>query len=66
MERNYSNIEIARALSTSGFKLVPDIVAGGGESGGSSGSLINILVANMIKDRMAPINIITPVESPIS
>lgn len=46
---NYARIEVARALATSGFKLVPDVVAGGsGQTGGST--LVDVLVANMIRD----------------
>jgi len=48
---NYAAIEVAKALSTSGFKLVPDIVAGGGTEGGAS-SLVNILVGMLIKDKL--------------
>jgi uncharacterized membrane protein YqiK len=47
---NYAAIEVARALASSGFKLVPDIIAGGGDGGGSS--LVNVLLAGMIKDQM--------------
>jgi uncharacterized membrane protein YqiK len=45
---NYAVIETAKALSASGFKLVPDIVAGG--EGGGSNSLMNIFLARLIKD----------------
>jgi regulator of protease activity HflC (stomatin/prohibitin superfamily) len=45
---NYAVIETAPALSASGFKLVPDIVAGG--EGGGSNSLMNIFLARLIKD----------------
>jgi|SRR5215210_836408 len=48
--RNYAAIEVAKALAGSGFKLVPDIVAGGGE--GDGGSLVNVLLAGIIKDQM--------------
>jgi hypothetical protein len=47
--RNYAGIEIAKALSASGFKLVPDVlVAGGGGEGGNS--LVSVLLANLIRD----------------
>ncbi len=48
---NYAVIETAKALAGSGFKLVPDIVAnssGNGKVGGSS--LIDVLLANLIRD----------------
>jgi uncharacterized membrane protein YqiK len=44
---NFALIETAKALASSGFKLVPDIVAGGGGPEGS-GSLVNVLLANLI------------------
>jgi len=48
---NYAGIEISKALAASGFKLVPDVVvsgSGGGADGGSS--LVNVLLANLIRD----------------
>lgn len=47
---NYASVEIARALSTSGQKLVPEIVAGG--SGSDGGSIVNVLMALMMKGYM--------------
>ena len=48
---NYAVIETAKALSTSGFKLVPDIVAsGGGAAGPDSNSLVSVLLANLIQE----------------
>lgn len=41
-------IEVARSLASSGQKLVPDIVAGGGQNGPST--LVEMLMANMFKD----------------
>lgn len=49
---NYAAIEVARALASSGFKLVPDIVAGGSEAGGQS-SLVNTLMAMVIRDQIS-------------
>ena len=46
---NYAAIEVAKALATSGFKLVPDIVAGGQ---GASGGLVDVLLANLVKDQL--------------
>ncbi|MGE5496867.1 MAG: SPFH domain-containing protein [Syntrophothermus sp.] len=48
---NYAAIEVAKALAASGFKLVPDIVAGGGGSE-SGNSLVNTLLAMIIKDKL--------------
>jgi len=49
----YAMVEVARALAASGFKLVPDIVATGGAGGTAGGnSLVNILLASVIRDNV--------------
>jgi uncharacterized membrane protein YqiK len=48
---NYALVQVAEALAKSGVKLVPDIVAGGGGPGG--GTLVDVLLANMIRDGAA-------------
>ncbi len=50
---NYARIEVGRALSKSGFKLVPDVIAGGGSDGATGGGLINMLLAGLVKDSLA-------------
>jgi len=53
---NYAGIEIAKALASSGTKLVPDIVATGGSGGGGgmtgNGSLVEVLLASIIRDQL--------------
>jgi uncharacterized membrane protein YqiK len=44
---NYAVVQVAEALAKSGVKLVPDIVAGSGAGGGT---LVDVLLANMIRD----------------
>jgi uncharacterized membrane protein YqiK len=44
---NYAMVQVAEALAKSGMKLVPDIIAGGGNSGGT---LVDVLLANVIRD----------------
>jgi uncharacterized membrane protein YqiK len=48
---NYALVQVAQALATSGQRLVPEIVAGGGGSGAESG-LVGPLLANLIKASM--------------
>jgi len=51
---NYAVVQVAEALAKSGVKLVPDIVAGGGATGGT---LVDVLLANVIREgtlRSAP------------
>jgi uncharacterized membrane protein YqiK len=48
---NYAVIEVGKALAGSGFKLVPDIVTGGGEQG-AAGGIMNALIAGMLKDNL--------------
>jgi membrane protein involved in colicin uptake len=43
---NYAAVQIATALSTNHMKLVPDIMAGGGDQGGN---LMNLLLAKMLQ-----------------
>ncbi len=50
---NFAMIEIGRALAENKIKLVPEIlVSGGSGSGGSSGSIIDVLLANLVRDGM--------------
>lgn len=50
-QEKYAMVEVARALAGSGFKLVPDVIAGGGGgSDGASGSIVNVLLATLIRD----------------
>src|SRR5215510_3419424 len=43
---NYAGIEISKALATSGFKLVPDVVVAGGGGTEGGNSLVSVLLAN--------------------
>jgi uncharacterized membrane protein YqiK len=47
---NYALVQVAQALASAGVKLVPDIVAGGGSLGGG-GTLVDVLLASVIRDR---------------
>jgi uncharacterized membrane protein YqiK len=50
----FASVEIAKALAHSGFRLVPDImVSGGGEGSGKGGTLVDVLLANLVKDQVA-------------
>ncbi len=54
---NYAVIEVGRALAEAKTPLVPQIMAGGGGDGGSS--LVNILLAGLIKDGIKKDNPLT-------
>jgi regulator of protease activity HflC (stomatin/prohibitin superfamily) len=45
---NYAVVQVAEALAKGGVKIVPDIVAGGGD--GTGGGLVNVLLGNMLHD----------------
>ena len=45
---NYAVVQVAEALAKSGSKLVPDIIAGGGA--GQGGTLVDVLLAGVIRD----------------
>ncbi len=47
---NYAVIEVGRALAAAKIPLVPQIMAGGGDGGSGGGSLVNVLLANLIRD----------------
>ena len=46
---NYAMVQVAEALAKSGMKLVPDVIAGGG-AGSPGGTLVDVLLANMIRE----------------
>jgi uncharacterized membrane protein YqiK len=48
---NYAVIEVGKALAGSGFKLVPDVVAGG-SGDGSKGGIIDVLMAGILRDSL--------------
>ncbi|MGZ6398911.1 MAG: SPFH domain-containing protein [Bdellovibrio sp.] len=52
---NYAIVQVAEALSKSGVKLVPDIIANGG-IGGNGGTLVDVLLANMLRESRASKN----------
>jgi uncharacterized membrane protein YqiK len=51
---NYAMVQVAEALSKSGMKLVPDVIATGG--GGSGGTLVDVLLANLIRTNLARVS----------
>ena len=59
---NYALVQVAQALATAGVKLVPDIVAGGGTMGGG-GTLVDVLLASVIRDRNGANGAAPPVKS---
>jgi len=69
---NYALIEVGRALADAHIPLVPQIIAGGG-SGGTDGSFVNVLLANLVAQSMpkngssvaAPISPESPVKAPL-
>jgi hypothetical protein len=49
---NYAAVQIAQALAENHVQLVPQIVAGGGNGGGT---LVDVLLANLLRDNMKPV-----------
>jgi hypothetical protein len=47
---NYAMVQVAEALSKSGMKLVPDVIATGAT--GSGGTLVDVLLANLIRTNL--------------
>jgi uncharacterized membrane protein YqiK len=52
-QSNYAVIEVGRALAEAKIPLVPQITVGGGGDSGNSGSLVNVLLANLISKNLA-------------
>jgi regulator of protease activity HflC (stomatin/prohibitin superfamily) len=49
---NYALVQVVQALAANKVQLVPQIVAGGGGAGGQGGTLVDVLLANLIRDNM--------------
>ena len=48
---NYAMVQVAQALAASGQRLVPEIISGGG-AGGTGGTLVDVLLASMVRDNL--------------
>ena len=49
---NYALVQVVQALASNKVQLVPQIIAGGGGSG-QGGTLVDVLLANLIRDHLA-------------
>jgi regulator of protease activity HflC (stomatin/prohibitin superfamily) len=49
---NYALVQVVQALAANKVQLVPQIVAGGGSQGGT---LVDVLLANLLRDNMKPV-----------
>jgi len=52
---NYAVVQVAQALSTAGVRLVPEVLVNGGAQGaggGGGGTLVDVLLAGLVKDRL--------------
>lgn len=47
---NYATVQVAEALAKSGTRLVPDVVASGGQGDGH-GTLVDVLLAGLVRDQ---------------
>ena len=55
---NYALVQVVQALAQNKVQLVPQIVAGGG--GEKGGTLVDVLLANLLRDNLKPIAPIAP------
>ncbi|HWB32136.1 MAG TPA: SPFH domain-containing protein [Acidobacteriaceae bacterium] len=53
---NYALVQVMQALAQHNVPLVPQIVAGGGGSGQSGSTLVDVLLANLLKDSVKSAN----------
>jgi uncharacterized membrane protein YqiK len=58
---NYALVQVVQALASNKVQLVPQIIAGGG-SGGHGGTLVDVLLANLIRDHMNSTPLTPPAE----
>jgi uncharacterized membrane protein YqiK len=56
---NYALVQVAQALANAGVKLVPDIIAGGSSLGGG-GTLVDVLLASVIRERHGTNGVASP------
>jgi uncharacterized membrane protein YqiK len=49
---NYALVQVVQALASNKTQLVPQIIAGGSGAGGQGGTLVDVLLANLIRDNM--------------
>ncbi len=49
---NYAAIKVAEALAGAGIKLVPDVMVVGGNGSNGGGTLVDVLLANTIRDQL--------------
>ncbi|MEN9798058.1 MAG: hypothetical protein RL653_1754, partial [Pseudomonadota bacterium] len=48
-------VEVMKAVTAAGLKITPDVVVGGGSGGGDAqGGLVQLLLANVLRQQMAP------------
>lgn len=48
---NYAVVQVAQALASAGVKLVPEVVVSGGGKDGSGGTLVDVLLAGLVRDQ---------------
>ncbi len=58
---NYAVVQVAQALANAGVRLVPDVLVAGGGVQGHGGTLVDVLLASLVKDRVAP----PPAQAPL-
>ena len=61
-QSNYAIIEVGRALAENHIKLVPEIFAGGG-NGQGGGTLVDVLIANILRDKMLATEVVKKAET---
>ena len=58
-------VEVTKSIAGAGLKITPDVVVGGGGAGDSNGGLVQLLLANMIREQRlsVPVAAAAPVEA---
>jgi uncharacterized membrane protein YqiK len=50
-------VEVMKSISGAGLKITPDVVVGGGGTGDSSGGLVQLLLANMVREQRMQVSV---------
>ena len=53
---NYASVQVAQALANSRVPIVPGITVGGGSNNGNGGTLVDVLLANMITGKLPAVS----------
>jgi len=51
-------VEVTKSIANAGLKITPDVVVGGGGAGDSNGGLVQLLLANMVREQRLQVPVV--------